>query len=181
VHAGYEHFPAGTTIFWKVKQDGLVAGTGHFVTESGSGYHFVTQSIGVMLNASPDTGTVRFSWSVHGVYGRVQVKRAPGCSGTSRSGEPGLGDIFRVDLKSCVNLHVDYQYFPADTLIAWGVRQSGHTKSFGHFRTASGLGYHFLTQPLGTKLTSNVTGDVIFWWKLHGQLMHYIVHTSPGC
>jgi hypothetical protein len=182
IHTGYEHFPAGTIVRWRVKQDGTVSGRGSFVTVAGGGYHFITQSLGTMINASPDVGQVHYSWNIGHVHSHLTVTREPGCSGVSRAGESGLGDFFEVDLRRCTLLHIGYQYFPPSTRIAYGIIQGSRFKGIGLFVTKPGRGYHFLMLSLPKKLGHNTDAMITFYWHDgKGPLLHYTVHTSPGC
>jgi hypothetical protein len=183
VHTGYDHFPAGTVVHWRVEQDGKISGRGSFVTLPGGGYHFITQSLGTMINASPDVGQVHYSWTANGVHTHFTVTREPGCSGVSRAGDSGNGDLFEVDLRRCTLLHIGYQYFPPGTRIAYGIMQGIKVRALGVFTTTPGRGYHFVMLDIYTKLKHSQTAAVTFYWRLQkgGVLLHYTVHTAPGC
>ena len=112
VHEGYEHFPAGTVVHWRVEQTPAVITTGSFTTVAGHGYHFITQSLGQTLEASPNTAKVHYHWTIHRTAEHVTYTREPGCSGTTPSGASSPADIFGVTVKSCRTLHFGYQYFP---------------------------------------------------------------------
>ena len=182
IHTGYQNFPAGVVVHWRVKQDGTVSGRGSFVTAAGRGYHFITQSLGTMINASPDVGQVHYAWTIGGVHSHLTVTREPGCSGVTRAGDSGLGDFFEVDLRQCTLLHIGYQYFPPSTRIAYGIIQGARVESLGLFVTEPGRGYHFLMLNVHKKLRHHTNAMVTFYWHDgHGPLLHYTVHTSPGC
>ena len=80
---GYNHFPEGTTLRWKVTQNRIPVSSGHFVTKGGgSTNHVETVPLGVKLegrDARPDGADVQFDWSINGVPFRYSVRRDPNC------------------------------------------------------------------------------------------------------
>jgi len=188
VHEGYEHFPAGTVVHWRVKQLGVVVARGSYVAEGGRGNHFITQPLGVRLKASPEKGSVYYRWTIRGVVYHHSARVAPGCSGTAWLGGSGPGDFFVVRLARCENLHVGYQWFPTKTLVKWVVQQGSKTRT-GSFTAQDGYGYHFLDEPLGgTKLRSGTDAKVTFRWVLRDtrwpvfvHYYHYVINRSTGC
>jgi hypothetical protein len=106
----------------------------------------------------------------------------------TKSGSKGPGNIFEVDLKSCINLHVGYNRFPDGTVVHWLVTSNGFgTVATGQFTAIGGgkLGsktYHFETQPLGTTLHPEpVQSHVHFSWTIGSTTTHYTVTRDPGC
>jgi hypothetical protein len=91
--------------------------------------------------------------------------------------------IFEVDIKSCVNLHVGYNYFPAGTVVHWNMSQSGVSVSSGNQFTTLGGGrtYHFLTMPIGATLQPEPDAEVRFSWTINGVLTRYHVTRDNGC
>ncbi len=95
-------------------------------------------------------------------------------------------NIFAVTLKSCINLHVGYNYFPAGIVVDWRVNQTGTgTLAAGSFTTlAGGRTYHFLTMPLGVTLKPDSVSShthVRFSWTIKGVITNYEVTRDPGC
>ena len=80
---GYNHFPEGTPLRWRVTQDRVVAAAGEFVAKGGgSTNHFETVPLGVKLEgreAHPDGADVEFDWSINGVPFKYSVRRDPNC------------------------------------------------------------------------------------------------------
>jgi hypothetical protein len=94
--------------------------------------------------------------------------------------------IFAVTLKSCVNLHVGYDYFPAGTVVHWAINQTGTgTLASGSFTPlGGGRTYHFLTMPLGVTLKPDSVSShthVRFSWTIKGVITDYEVTRDPGC
>jgi hypothetical protein len=94
--------------------------------------------------------------------------------------------IFAVTLKSCTNLHVGYNYFPAGTIVHWHVNQTGTgTLASGSFTTlGGGRTYHFLTMPLGVTLKPDSASShthVRLSWTIKGAITNYEVTRDPGC
>jgi uncharacterized repeat protein (TIGR01451 family) len=97
--------------------------------------------------------------------------------------------IFQVELRSCIYLHVGYNYFPAGTVVHWNVAQNKTVVAHGQFTTlGGGKDYHFLTQPLGVALQPFPDGHVHFHWTINGVNFLYTAirkpctsphHTSP--
>ena len=181
VHTGYENFPAGTVIHWRVSQDSKLISTGQFSALGTSGYHFITQLLGSRLQSAPLNGQVRYSWVINGVASHYTVTRAPGCTGVTSTGVSGVGDIFDIDLRQCTLLHVGYQYFPANTQIVYAIRRNNTLKALGEITTVSGSGYHFLMKNLGTTLPSGRTEAITFYWRIKGPFLRYTVTKNPGC
>jgi uncharacterized repeat protein (TIGR01451 family) len=96
------------------------------------------------------------------------------------------GNIFQVELRNCINLHVGYNRFPNGTVVRWNVSQNAINVSNGQF-TAIGGGvygsktYHFLTQPLGVTLAPSPDGHVHFHWVINGVNYGYTAIRKPGC
>ena len=96
------------------------------------------------------------------------------------------GNIFQVELRNCINLHVGYNRFPNGTVVRWNVSQNAINVSNGQF-TAIGGGvygsktYHFLTQPLGVTLAPSPDGHVHFHWVINGVNYSYTAIRKPGC
>jgi hypothetical protein len=180
VLTGYQHFPAGTILRWKVKQAGETVGTGHLVTESGSNYHFVIQKLGRRLMASPVVADVHYMWTIRGIDYSYFVRREPGCSGTTWTGESGPGNIFMVKLRKCHVLHVGYQFFPSNVLVLWIVQQ-GATRRMGIFYTTSGSAFHFLTHDLGVMLKGTSKASVVFHWNIRSTHYHYAITRTTDC
>ena len=80
---GYNHFPEGTEMRWRVTQNRLTAAAGSFVTKGGgSTNHVETIPLGVKLEGrltQPDGADVQFDWSINGVPFRYSVRRDPNC------------------------------------------------------------------------------------------------------
>jgi hypothetical protein len=80
---GYNHFPDGTPVNWRVLQSGKPVAVGSFVAQGGgSTNHFETANLGVKLegrDAHPDGADVQFDWSINGVPFRYSVRRDPNC------------------------------------------------------------------------------------------------------
>ena len=114
------------------------------------------------------------------------VTAAP-ASKTWGSGGGGVtGNLFQVELRNCLNLHVGYNRFPNGTVVRWNVSQNKVVVSHGQF-TAIGGGtygsktYHFLTQPLGVTLQPTPDGHVHFHWTISNVDHSYTAIRDPGC
>ena len=83
LRVGYNHFPDGTPVNWRVLQSRKPMAVGSFVAQGGgSTNHFETASLGVKLegrDTHPDGADVQFDWSVNGVPFRYSVRRDPNC------------------------------------------------------------------------------------------------------
>ena len=180
VLTGYQSFPAGTILRWKVIQLGQTVDTGYLVTESGSNYHFVTQRLDRRLKASPAMGDVHYFWTIKGIAYHYFVRREPGCSGTTWTGESGPGNIFMVKVRRCHVLHVGYQFFPANTLVMWIVKQGAHSK-WGIFYASSGSDFHFLTRELGWNLSTTSKASVVFHWNIKTTHYYYAISRTVDC
>lgn len=83
LHVGYDWFPAGMVVHWRVNQTGTgTLASGAFTTLGGGRkYHFFTTPLGVTLK--PDSGSshthVRFFWNVGTTTFVHAVTRDPGC------------------------------------------------------------------------------------------------------
>jgi hypothetical protein len=181
VHEGYRNFPAGTVVYWKVKQNGTTVGKGNFKTLGGKGYHFITQNIGKRLKASPVPGDIHYRWKIGGVTKTYFVRRAAGCSGTAAKGTSALGNIFVAELRKCRLLHAGYQFFPGKTSVSWLVSQGGVAKGIGKFVTTGGNNYHFLSPKLAKPLKATSKASVTFLWKFKGVVYKYAITRSSGC
>ncbi len=79
LRVGYNYFPEGTVVSWKVTQLHAPRATGEFVTNGGgSTYHFVTVPLDTRLDADSDGADVLFTWTIGDVPFRYSVKRDPG-------------------------------------------------------------------------------------------------------
>jgi hypothetical protein len=180
VHEGYNHFPAGTIVRWKVIEDGAKVAAGAFVAVGGSRYHFISQFLGARLQASPHTADVHYFWNIGGVAYSYFVRREPGCSGTSRIGVSGLGNLFVVTVRDCRVLHVGYSYFPKRVPVLWVVGQYPHRVG-GIFVAEPGNQYHFLNRALGTTLRPSSKTAIAFYWQIGVTHYHYLISRSTGC
>jgi hypothetical protein len=83
LRVGYNHFPDGTPVNWRVLQDHKPVAVGSFVAQGGgSTNHFETASLGLKLegrDTHPDGADVQFDWSINGVPFRYSVRRDPNC------------------------------------------------------------------------------------------------------
>ena len=78
LRVGYNYFPEGTVVYWKVIQRRATRATGDFITNGGgSTYHFVTVPLETHL-ANSDAAEVLFTWTIGDVPFRYSVKRDPG-------------------------------------------------------------------------------------------------------
>jgi hypothetical protein len=79
LRVGYNYFPEGTVVSWKVTQLHAPRAAGAFVTNGGgSTYHFVTVPLETRLDADSDGADVLFTWTIGDVPFRYSVKRDPG-------------------------------------------------------------------------------------------------------
>jgi len=79
LHVGYNQFPAGVVVDWRVTQRGTRASSGHFTTAGGGKKnHFVSPSLGLTLAHNPK-GTVRLTWVINGTSFSDTAARATGC------------------------------------------------------------------------------------------------------
>jgi hypothetical protein len=83
LRVGYNHFPEGVDLRWKVTQNRIPVATGRFVTKGGgSTNHFETLTLGIKLegrDAQPDGADVQFDWTLNDVPFRYSVRRDPNC------------------------------------------------------------------------------------------------------
>ena len=83
MRVGYNHFPEGTELRWRVNQNQVEAARGSFVTKGGgSTNHVETVTLGVKLvgrEQQPDGADVQFDWAVNGVPFGYSVRRDPNC------------------------------------------------------------------------------------------------------
>jgi len=83
LRVGYNHFPEGTELKWRVSQNRLPAAAGSFIAQGGgSTNHVQTIPLGVKLEGRethPDGADVQFDWSVNGVPFRYSVRRDTNC------------------------------------------------------------------------------------------------------
>jgi hypothetical protein len=78
MRVGYNYFPEGTVVYWRVAQRAHPAAAGEFVTDGGgSTYHFVTLPLEVELEPDPDGADVHFTWAIGGVPFQYSVRRDP--------------------------------------------------------------------------------------------------------
>jgi hypothetical protein len=80
---GYNHFPEGTLLNWRVTQGHKPVAAGSFITQGGgSTNHYETVPLGVKLqgrDSEPDGADVQFDWNINGVPFRYSVRRDPNC------------------------------------------------------------------------------------------------------
>ncbi len=80
---GYNHFPDGTPVNWRVTQSRKPVAVGSFVAEGGgSTNHYETANLGQKLegrDTHPTGADVQFDWSINGVPFRYSVRRDPNC------------------------------------------------------------------------------------------------------
>jgi hypothetical protein len=68
LRVGYNYFPEGTQVRWRITRDGTVKAVGDFVTYGGgSSYHFVTMPLDVALGPDQGGTEVYFAWVIGGV------------------------------------------------------------------------------------------------------------------
>jgi hypothetical protein len=83
MRVGYNHFPEGTELRWRINQNQVEAARGSFVTKGGgSTNHVETITLGVKLigrELQPDGADVQFDWAVNGVPFGYSVRRDPNC------------------------------------------------------------------------------------------------------
>jgi hypothetical protein len=83
LRVGYNHFPDGTELHWKVTQSRVEAASGVFITQGGgSTNHVETVPLGTKLagrDSQPDGADVQFDWAINGVPFRYSVRRDPNC------------------------------------------------------------------------------------------------------
>jgi hypothetical protein len=83
MRVGYNHFPEGTELRWRINQNQVEAARGSFVTKGGgSTNHVETVTLGVKLigrEQQPDGADVQFDWAVNGVPFGYSVRRDPNC------------------------------------------------------------------------------------------------------
>ncbi|MDP9333666.1 MAG: hypothetical protein M3Q30_10200 [Actinomycetota bacterium] len=78
LRVGYNYFPEGTVVHWRVAQRAKPAASGEFVTNGGGNmYHFVTIPLGVELEPDPDGADVNFTWAIGSVPFHYSVRRDP--------------------------------------------------------------------------------------------------------
>jgi hypothetical protein len=78
LRVGYNYFPEGTVVNWRVAQRARHAASGEFVTNGGGNtYHFVTIPLGVELEPNPDGADVSFTWAIGSVPFHYSVRREP--------------------------------------------------------------------------------------------------------
>ena len=88
-------------------------------------------------------------------------------------------DIFEVDLKHCITLHVGYKYFPAQTVIRWTVSQRGAVVATGQFVTGDGAGYHFFTTRMRPGLSPDSGARASFAATVQGREFRYAIGRGP--
>jgi len=83
LRVGYNHFPDGTPVNWRVMQSNKPVAVGSFVAVGGGSInHFETMPLGVKLtgrDSEPDGADVQFDWNINGVPFRYSVRRDPNC------------------------------------------------------------------------------------------------------
>jgi len=79
LHVGYDQFPDGTMVNWRVTQHGSPASSGQFTTSGvGRKHRFVTPALVLTLNHNPK-GTVHLTWVINGTTFSATFARATGC------------------------------------------------------------------------------------------------------
>jgi LPXTG-motif cell wall-anchored protein len=80
---GYNHFPDGTLVNWRVTQSRKPVAVGSFVAAGGgSTNHYENANLGQKLegrDTHPTGADVQFDWSINGVPFRYSVRRDPNC------------------------------------------------------------------------------------------------------
>jgi hypothetical protein len=83
MRVGYNHFPEGVDLRWRVTQNRIPVAVGTFRTQGGgSTNHFETVPLGVKLegrDTQPDGADVQFDWTINDVPFRYSVRRDPNC------------------------------------------------------------------------------------------------------
>src|SRR5262249_483503 len=109
LHVGYNRFPDGTVVHWRVNQTGTpTLAKGQF-TAIGGGvlgsktYHFIAIPLGIRLQPEPIQTDVRFWWEINGVITNAGpfTRDDPGCGGsvvTPGSCEPSSSLSVNVDV-----------------------------------------------------------------------------------
>ena len=76
LRVGYNHFPEGTLVRFRIAQRARAEARGDFVTKGGgSQYHFVTVELDDELEANPNGADVTFVWDIGGVPFQYSVRR----------------------------------------------------------------------------------------------------------
>ena len=76
LRVGYNHFPEGTLVRFRIAQRARAEARGDFVTKGGgSQYHFVTVELNDELVANPNGADVTFVWDIGGVPFQYSVRR----------------------------------------------------------------------------------------------------------
>ena len=88
-------------------------------------------------------------------------------------------DIFEVDLKHCITLHVGYKNFPAQTVIRWTVSQDGAVVATGQFVAGVGTGYNFFTTRMRPGLSAVSAARVSFAATVQGREFRYSIGRAP--
>jgi hypothetical protein len=84
-------------------------------------------------------------------------------------------DIFQIEFRQCVVIHVGYRDFPAGAVVSYVVRQNGAVNSRGRFTTQGGENkYHFINLRLARPLTPGKKASATF----NGT---FTVSRAPGC
>lgn len=180
MHTGYRDFPAGTNVRWKVIENDNTVARGGFVAIGGHNYHFITQPSGAHFHASPSKADVHYFWKIGGISYSYFVRRATGCSGTSRLGVSGSGNFFVVQLRDCNKLRIGYEYFQHPTRVMWVVRQFPK-RNIGYMTLQPGNQFHFLTRSIGMRIHSGSKAMITFYWRTGITHWHYTTVRSPGC
>ena len=78
LRVGYNFFPEGTSVRWRLAQNGTARSEGEFVTLGGGvTYHFVVQAIEPHLPPGGGSVDVNFDWTIGGVPFGYSVRRVP--------------------------------------------------------------------------------------------------------
>ncbi|HEX5097248.1 MAG TPA: hypothetical protein VFX21_14575 [Acidimicrobiia bacterium] len=75
---GYNFFPDGTRVHWRIMDSGIEVASGEFVAQGGgSEQHFTSLSLDRTLEPSPEAVAVAFNWSINDVPFGYSVRREP--------------------------------------------------------------------------------------------------------
>jgi hypothetical protein len=78
IDLGYNFFPNGTVVAWRVMKRGAPLATGEFTAEGGgSAQHFLTIPLGVALERDGDPVEILFSWAINEMPFTYLVRREP--------------------------------------------------------------------------------------------------------
>lgn len=120
------------------------------------------------------------TFSVHGLVAGLSL------FGEITQGGGGMHtpNIFEVDVKGCMTIHIGYNYFPVGTVINWHVNQTGRgTLGSGSTTTVAPTGktMHFVDLTHTLPLLSGLHTHIYFNWTIGGQTTKYVVTRGPAC